>query len=232
VPQFDIDAQLRSLLADAVEHERLPPERDLAMRFRVSRAAVRRALGALEAEGCVRRHVGQGTFVLPRGPAPETEPASLISVTNPSEVMEVRVALEPRIAALAAMHASARDVADMERILAKSREAPSREAFEEWDSALHEAIARSCRNSLMVTLFGYVNAVRGEVLWGQLKKKSLTRERQNDYCDDHEAVVRAIRDRDMAVAERAMRIHVERVQRHILAPLAGTVDNDPFPFSK
>ena len=229
MPQLDIGAQLRSLLADAAEHERLPPERDLATQFRVSRAAVRRALGALEAEGRVRRHVGQGTFVLPRGPAPEAEPASFVSVTNPSEVMEVRVALEPRIAALAAMRASARDVADMERILAKSREAPSREAFEEWDSALHEAIARSCRNSLLVTLFGYVNAVRGEAHWGQLKKKSLTRERQNDYCTDHEAVVVAIRDRDMAAAERAMRMHVERVQRHILATLVGTADGGPFP---
>jgi DNA-binding FadR family transcriptional regulator len=229
VPQIDIGAHLRSLLAGAAEHERLPPERHLATQFGVSRAAVRRALGALEAEGSVRRHVGQGTFVLPRGPAPESEPTSFIAVTNPSEVMEVRVALEPRIAALAAMRASARDVADMERILAKSREAPGRETFEEWDSALHEAIARSCRNSLLVTLFGYVNAVRGEALWGQLKKKSLTRERQNDYCTDHEAVVVAIRDRDMAAAERAMRTHVERVQRHILATLVGTADDGRVP---
>ncbi|WGF89565.1 FadR/GntR family transcriptional regulator [Marinivivus vitaminiproducens] len=222
----DIDARLRSLLDHMPAHDRLPPERDLAIRFRTTRAAVRRVLDSLEAEGRVRRHVGRGTFVLRPPTASAAMPHAAIAVTNPAEVMEARAALEPRIAALAAMHASAQDIGEMERILAKAGDALRREVFEDWDNALHQAIARSCRNGLLIALFDAVNAVRGEALWGRLKTRSLTRDRQAAYGDDHAAIVGAIRDRDMSAAERAMRVHIERVQRHILATLAGTSDDD------
>lgn len=43
--------------------ERLPPERAMADKFGVGRGAVRRALGALAAEGLIESHVGRGTFV-------------------------------------------------------------------------------------------------------------------------------------------------------------------------
>jgi GntR family transcriptional regulator len=43
--------------------ERLPPERELAESFGVSRMTVRQALAALEARGLLERGVGRGTFV-------------------------------------------------------------------------------------------------------------------------------------------------------------------------
>jgi len=43
--------------------ERLPPERELAEGFGVSRMTVRQALAALEARGLLERGVGRGTFV-------------------------------------------------------------------------------------------------------------------------------------------------------------------------
>jgi GntR family transcriptional regulator len=63
--------QIATSLADAVTHgrlaagERLPPERELASRFAVSRMTVRHALASLERRGLVARRVGRGggTFV-------------------------------------------------------------------------------------------------------------------------------------------------------------------------
>lgn len=64
---------LYSLLANRVEAlilqgewpqgSRLPPERELARRFNVSRETFRQALGELEQRGLITRHQGRGTFV-------------------------------------------------------------------------------------------------------------------------------------------------------------------------
>src|SRR5918992_1594213 len=61
--------QIETALADAIGRltagTRLPPERDLARRARVSRETVRRALDSLERRGLLTRRVGRGggTFV-------------------------------------------------------------------------------------------------------------------------------------------------------------------------
>lgn len=46
--------------------DRLPPERELAVRFSVSRVTIRRALAELSEAGLVQAKQGQGTFVSPR----------------------------------------------------------------------------------------------------------------------------------------------------------------------
>jgi GntR family transcriptional regulator len=79
-------AQIETLLADAVTGgrlaagERLPPERELARRFRVSRMTVRHALASLERRGLVARRVGRGggTFVA----EPKLELAGLAGLSD------------------------------------------------------------------------------------------------------------------------------------------------------
>lgn len=64
--------QLRRALRDAIEDRRLaaeealPPEREIAEEFGVSRITVRKALDALVAEGMLTRRQGAGTFVAAR----------------------------------------------------------------------------------------------------------------------------------------------------------------------
>jgi GntR family transcriptional regulator len=65
-------AKLRDALRDAIgrgllkPEETLPPERDLAQDFGISRITVRKALDALVAEGLLTRRQGAGTFVAGR----------------------------------------------------------------------------------------------------------------------------------------------------------------------
>ena len=64
--------QLRRALRDAIEDNRLaaeealPPERELAEEFGVSRITIRKALDALVSEGMLTRRQGAGTFVAAR----------------------------------------------------------------------------------------------------------------------------------------------------------------------
>jgi GntR family transcriptional regulator len=65
-------AKLREALRDAIERgllkplQALPPERDLAQDFGISRITVRKALDALVADGLLTRRQGAGTFVAGR----------------------------------------------------------------------------------------------------------------------------------------------------------------------
>ena len=67
--------QLRRALRDAIADSRLspeealPPERELAEEFGVSRITVRKALDALVEEGMLNRRQGAGTFVAARDEA-------------------------------------------------------------------------------------------------------------------------------------------------------------------
>jgi DNA-binding FadR family transcriptional regulator len=201
--------------ANLPANTRLPPERVLCRELGLSRSALRGALGVLEGEGRIWRHVGRGTFYGPRPPVPQEGVALLARRTHPEEVMEARLVLEPQIAALAAKRATLDDLREIDRCLAKSRVAKDIATFELWDSALHQAIARAANNTLLYGLFEAINSIRERRIWGQLKVASQTPERLETYHAQHTACAEAIRDRDPDAASAAMRTHLETVRANM-----------------
>src|SRR5271154_5280272 len=79
---------LRSLLAEGA----LPAERKLAERLRVNRYRLRRALEALRATGEIAPRSGR------RGMSSARRGEALVRGTNPTEVIEMRIMLEPALA--------------------------------------------------------------------------------------------------------------------------------------
>lgn len=214
-----VERALRSLVADGVTHgtlgpgARLPTERELVEQLAAPRSAVRRALDALEQDGIVVRQVGRGTFLADvLHPAAVTAPAD----TSPAEIMAARRLLEPQLAALAARSATQADLDRIEGCLHRGGAAADARGFEEWDSALHRAIALGTHNGLLVTLFDTMNAARTLPVWGGLKRRSSTPERRLDYHADHTAIVVALRERDADAARDRMREHLSRVSEHLL----------------
>lgn len=209
---------LRNFLIDGrfSPQSRLPAERVLADKLGVSRAALRKALAALEAEGRIWRHVGRGTFVGPRPELRQEGLSSVTAVTNPGEIMEARLVLEPRLAGLAAVRATMKELSEMEMVVNRSREAIDTAAFEHWDELLHQAIAKATDNSLLLSIFMVIHNVRQSDIWGSLKKASLSKEHREIYVEQHHELVRALGDRDALKAERRMREHLETVRQHLL----------------
>ena len=210
--------RLRALLDDGSFNadQRLPPERLLAAQLGIGRRALRRALEVLEAEGRIWRHQGKGTFLGPRPVHSPTGLEELSSRTNPLEVMDVRVEIEPVLARLAALRASNGDTERLLRISEKIASSSDADALELWDSALHRAIAEAAGNNLLLAIFDMVDRVRQDVGWQVLRERARSSDRQAAYVAQHQRVIAAIAQREAHAAEQAMREHLELVRDGLL----------------
>ena len=211
---------LRQLVAQhsAFPERPLPPERDLAAGFGVSRRSVRRALSVLEAEGQVWRRQGKGTFVGPTPPSASLSFTRLSSRTNFIEIMEARLYLEPALASLAAIRASGEQMAMLRRLAERTRQqlnaqTPDAAALELWDSALHRGIAEAAGNRLMLDIFEMFDAIRLDSVWRDLRQRARNTDRMHAYSHDHDDIVSAIEQRDPGKAAMAMRGHLRALQQ-------------------
>jgi GntR family transcriptional regulator, uxu operon transcriptional repressor len=210
---------------------RLPTERQLALDLGVSRSAIRHAMALLQAEGHVSREVGRGTFLrdaLDEAPAdaaaaealapPESSSADASGADDyaPADVMTVRRLFEPTAMSLVVAWATARDFEEMDRCLRGGERAADHDEFEVWDAALHRSIIAATRSPLLIRLYAEIERARHGRVWGDLKRRSATAARRDDYRRDHQEIVTALRLRDADRATAAMRTHLARVSRHLL----------------
>jgi len=192
--------------------ERLPSERELCEILGVPRSELRKALAVAESEGIIWRHVGKGTFL---GARPSDELATITSIanlTNPSDVMRARILLEPGIAREAALCASNADIDELNLCIRQSRSVATWRQCESWDNRFHRSIAEAAHNRLLLALFDVLNSVRRTVIWGRLRDPGGPPP-SHERFKQHEAIVRAIQDRNADNAGRLMRAHLEEVQR-------------------
>ena len=134
----------------------------------------------------------------------------------PADVMAVRRLFEPTAMSLVVAWATARDFAEMERCLRGGEQAADHDEFEVWDAALHRSIIAATRSPLLIRLYAEVERARHGRVWGDLKRRSASAARRDEYRRDHEEIVTALRLRDADRATAAMRAHLARVSRHLL----------------
>ncbi len=194
--------------------EKLPAERDLAQHFGASRSTIREALRRLEEQNLLTRRIGSGTFVNYRT-IPDRE--SIAEITSPLELIQVRAALEPKIARLAAINATGRDLARMAQALDRVEQAHSdREGFTAADEHFHLVLAECTHNPLMVWLYEQINSVRSHTQWNRMKDKILSQERISDYNVQHRKVFEALSSHDADAAARAVEAHLEKARRDLV----------------
>ena len=210
-------ASIRKLIAEGTWSldGRLPPERELATRLGLPRAALRKALSVLEAEGQVWRHVGKGTFVGVRHATQAGDLATLAYRTSPAEVMHTRLLLEPIAAHLAAAHASLQQIETLRRCLSGARAARTFQQYVVWDNTLHSTISESTGNALLAGFLEALHAIRRTVVWGRLRDKAPPRP-DNPSLDEHDRIVEAIAARDGERARQEMERHLARVEAELL----------------
>lgn len=211
---------LRNFLTDQemVLNGKLPPERQLCTELGLTRGRLRKAMAVLEAEGQVWRHVGRGTFFGPRPVLNLTDIEYLNAHSRPTEVMEARMAFEPQLAKLAAVHATPSNFAELRRCQRLCKSAGEWRVYESWDNNFHQAIAKATCNKLLISLFDTLNIVRRSTVWGQLRSTKLPPSNHESYAE-HEAIYEAIAARDAEAASNRMREHLRSVRTRTYAAM-------------
>ena len=214
----EIVRQVKAMIAEGrlKSGDQLPPERDLAEKFVVSRTSVREALRALESLGLVEIRPGEGTFVREVSVESLIEPLALVMLSQREalgELFEARRLIEPALAALAARRATPEDVQEMERILeAQAKEVAAGRTGLEQDAQFHSAIGAAAHNRAITRI---AHAVMD--LLRQSREDSLNMPGRPDRShNDHRRLLAAIRGRDENAARQAMIDHLEAVEALIL----------------
>lgn len=182
---------------------RLPPERELAETFNVSRPTVREAIIALEVREKIEVKTGSGVYVLK-----QINQQSSHRKVNAFEVTQARALIEGEVAAIAATSITEEELAQLQQTLVDMTDKQLTSAA---DKRFHQIIANSTRNSAMI--------LSVENLW---KLRSSTSEIIKDYdsvCSknnakaiaEHNEIYQALKSGDATSARLAMHSHFNRL---------------------
>jgi len=184
--------------------DKLPPERELATSFGVSRVSLRQALKALEVMGVIRQKIGDGTYLTEDSDlilGESIEFLCLIDEISFRDLYETRLILEPELAALAAERAGHHDLKAIRSALNRMRDCGNNgQSHFGPEGDFHSAIARAAGNRVWELVFrSFYDSLTRPLQW----KPSL--QVHQEAVDEHRRILEAIEDRDPDTARQLMR---------------------------
>jgi len=170
-PKHNLTYQLTHDLGNAIVKGKykigdgLPTEAELCTEFDVSRSATREAVKMLSAKGLIVSRPKKGIRVLPESNWNmfDTDVLTWILSSNPSlsllkSFTEVRAAIEPQAAALAATNATFEDIEEIEKALTRMEQ--SEKGLDDHldsDIAFHTAVLKASGNCFIMQLSDFIS---------------------------------------------------------------------------
>lgn len=212
----EIAQQLRThIIASGMEvGAKLPTESELMAQYGVSRSTIREAVKILQAENVILIRRGLGSFVADNtGIASDPLGLSFADQTRLlPEMMEVRLLLEPDLAALAAQRRTEDDLACMRRALAQMEAAmKAGEDYHTYDYQFHIAMAQCVHNSVIERIFPVIF----EAVESGYAKTSHVQGSYTVALDFHKQILSAVKAGQSEAAMQATRCHIQRTLRDI-----------------
>lgn len=205
---------------------KLPPERELARRLKISRSTLRQALTALVQSGHLVSQRGRsgGTFVAEQPPL--TEQAGEPLDQGAWAVLDYRVAVESGAVLLAAERGSGAQFDRLEELVEKmTGELENFGEYRRTDIRFHIGIAEAARSPRLVSAMTDVQSQMSDLI-ALIAHPPEVLIRANEQ---HGRLLKALRKGDGAKAARLMREHSEGTE-HILAGLLPVpLGLDPAP---
>lgn len=200
------DALRQEIFAGSLAPGSFIDEAALCERLEISRTPLREALKVLTAEGLVRHEPRRGCFV------------NEVTEKDLDEIFPVIALLEGRCAYEAARHASDADLATLEALHERLRNAAQGKRIVDYydtNYVIHEAIITLADNRWLAQVIGDLRKILRLARLQQLHAPG----RLEQSLNEHMAVFAALKARDSEGAEMAMRTHLTR-QREALRDLA------------
>lgn len=196
--------EVRKMKASMVK---LPSERELANQLNVKRHQLRKALTYL-------RQTNEIESAAPRqtNSALTRYSEELVRLTNPVEVIELRLMIEPGLARLASLRASSRELSR----ITSAASTPDGADSSDIDLAFHCAVAEAARNDLANELYTMLRQIGIDARLRVTATESQMCPKRIALRDaEHMKVANAIAERNPDAAEAAMREHLQSVSKQI-----------------
>lgn len=186
--------------------DKLPTEAELSENLNVGRNTIREALRLLVSRNIITIRQGSGIFLSEKqGVADDPFGFCLVSDRQKltRDLLQVRVMLEPPIAALAAQNRTGGEVTELESILRQLEELmKNREAYEKMDIEFHVKIAQSSHNSVMSHLVPVIS--RSIAVFAREVRET---EYEQTFIS-HRAIFEAIKNQKPVESQQAMYFHL------------------------
>ena len=193
---------------------RLPTEAKLMETYAVSRSTVREAIKILQAENIVEVRHGLGSFVA-ENTGVSRDPLGLSFTEHGAllpEMLEVRLLMEPDIAALAAKRRLPEDLDNMERQILQMMDAAAKgENYNRYDYGFHIAVAQCTHNTILPRIFPVIY----DAIEAGYEQTVNVRGSVKNAIVFHRRILEAIRAGDEAGAREATREHILQTLRDI-----------------
>ena len=219
----EITARLQTLVhSDGLKPgDRLPPERQLAIMFGVSRNSVREAIKSLEQHGMLVSRPGAGTFIAASSQGKLTsalEEAFTRERHRLDDIFELRLLLEPQIAHLAAQRISHTELEEL-RSLIGEYEKNLQDGLPVFflDQAFHDAIAAATGNQSIMMLMEQMHDLLGESRDDALQSPA----RIANSLQDHIQILSALSGNDPDRARDAMTEHLTHTRNIVFTSTTG-----------
>ncbi len=196
--------------------DKLSPEREMAKSMDVSRNTLREAIAMLQVAGVLEVRRSSGTFVASL-PDEEDVKRSLKEAdfgrfTDSQTAIDVRIALEPGAAILAAKAATPDDWAKFDDCIVEMQQAVNKgdiEAYRKWDNDLHKAMAMATGNDMLISILLPVIETARQPLWKAIKQNIYRAEVLRSSLAEHQKIIEAMHSADEYFIFRAFRNHLE-----------------------
>ena len=198
----------RTIICGEFVDDSLPTEAELCEKFGVSRSAVREAVKMLSAKGLITSKPRQGIRIQPEDQWNIFDPDLLrwVLESKPSlhvlkEFLQMRIAIEPEAAALAARYADQVKLDNIEKALEGMRKAKANSQEDlEADIAFHVSILYASNNRFYIRLRDFISTA----LRVSISHTNPIKGNHDGVVEDHSKVFNAIKNRNPERARQAM----------------------------
>jgi GntR family transcriptional repressor for pyruvate dehydrogenase complex len=189
--------------------DKLPPEKNLAENFGVSRNILREALKTLKERGLIEVRTGDGVYIVkPTVDTLKDMVNRLIVLGDVSidELFEFRLAIEVKACGLAAEKINKDEIMELEEIISlMKQDIDDVGKWAEEELQFHLLIAKASKNKLF---HSFINPV-SNLLFDLFLKGRQNPEAKIEGIEGHISIVECLKTRDKNLAEDAMKRHLE-----------------------
>ncbi len=174
---------------------------------------VREAIIMLEVEGYVEVRKGSGIHVVSNQPRHQQATDNNMEFANygPFELLQARQLIESNIAEFAATQVTKQDIM---KLMAIQEQARGEQCFRdsEWDLQFHIQVALATQNSALAAIVEKMWTQRSHNPYWKKLHEHIDARTVDNWCDDHDQILKALIRKDPHAAKLAMWQHLENTK--------------------